>query len=267
MTRLLALLPVSILIGCAPDPCTVVDNADGTWTLTCPDGTSATLANGSDGEDGADGADGTNGSDGEDGISWLIRTDEEPPGSNCPAGGILITSGPDTNANGELDLSEVQATEYVCNGEDGSTTHGHLTFPSATSTLYNGLSTTTLGYGGSGTVYREGSYVQQTFDAVGFEEISHLTYAFVMYDGTIAGCDDDVRDFAITVNGTEVGTYAFTGGARANLAFSDTLEFAPVAGAGTNGQRYTLRIEALDAVCELKGSYNWYAGGQFIVSP
>lgn len=35
--------------------CTVTKNEDGTYTLTCPDGTSATIQNGSDGKDGSDG--------------------------------------------------------------------------------------------------------------------------------------------------------------------------------------------------------------------
>jgi len=35
--------------------CTVTKNEDGTYTLACPDGTSATIQNGSDGKDGSDG--------------------------------------------------------------------------------------------------------------------------------------------------------------------------------------------------------------------
>ncbi len=44
---------------------------------------------------------------------------DEPPGSNCPAGGKKIESGLDTNHNGALDPGEVTATSYVCNGEPG----------------------------------------------------------------------------------------------------------------------------------------------------
>ena len=36
--------------------CTVKDNGDNSYTLSCPDGTSATIRNGVDGKDGADGA-------------------------------------------------------------------------------------------------------------------------------------------------------------------------------------------------------------------
>ena len=197
----------------------------------------------------------------------MIRTDAEPAGVNCVAGGIAVHSGPDDNGNGTLDDPEITATDYVCNGEDGNVGHGHISFPTASSTLYTTSETLPLGYGGSGVIYQEGSYVEQIYEQVGFDEIGALTYAFVMYDGTRAGCEDDERDFSIRINGTEVGTYSFTGGTRANIAFSDTITFPPVAGAGTNQQRYTLRIQALDTVCSGNGSYNWYAGGQFIVSP
>ncbi len=37
----------------------------------------------------------------------------------CSNGGIEVTSGIDANANGVLDTSEVQETQYVCNGQDG----------------------------------------------------------------------------------------------------------------------------------------------------
>ena len=36
--------------------CTIKDNDDNSYTLSCPDGTSATIRNGVDGKDGADGA-------------------------------------------------------------------------------------------------------------------------------------------------------------------------------------------------------------------
>ncbi len=44
----------------------------------------------------------------------------EPAGSNCAYGGIKVETGIDDNGNGVLDTSEVDATEYVCNGADGS---------------------------------------------------------------------------------------------------------------------------------------------------
>ncbi|MDX2012771.1 MAG: sialidase family protein [Myxococcaceae bacterium] len=44
----------------------------------------------------------------------------EAAGANCPAGGTRVASGPDTNANGTLDMAEVTTTQYVCSGAAGS---------------------------------------------------------------------------------------------------------------------------------------------------
>ena len=65
------------------------------------------------GEDGADGAAGG------DGLPSLAVVTNEPPGANCPAGGLLIQTGVDDNANGTLDPDEVDSEVYACNGVDG----------------------------------------------------------------------------------------------------------------------------------------------------
>lgn len=65
---------------------------------------------GNDGADGADGADGTNA---------LVSLANEPAGANCAQGGTRVSSGADLNGNGVLDAIEVDATRYVCDGEDG----------------------------------------------------------------------------------------------------------------------------------------------------
>ena len=51
-----------------------------------------------------------------DGLNSLVRTYEEPVGSNCASGGIRIETGVDMNSNGELEASEVDEIKYVCNG-------------------------------------------------------------------------------------------------------------------------------------------------------
>lgn len=64
---------------------------------------------------GADGSDGTNGR------NSLIRVSNEPAGVNCTNGGLKIESGIDDNGNGILNVpGEVDATAYVCDGDDGS---------------------------------------------------------------------------------------------------------------------------------------------------
>ena len=51
---------------------------------------------------------------GEDGVSYLTDLSDEAAGSNCPTGGVKITTGPDDNGNGSLDADEVAQTKYVC---------------------------------------------------------------------------------------------------------------------------------------------------------
>ena len=47
--------------GADAEPCTAVDNGDGTYTITCPDGTSVTLSDGSQGPQGEQGEQGAAG--------------------------------------------------------------------------------------------------------------------------------------------------------------------------------------------------------------
>lgn len=46
----------------------------------------------------------------------LMDTTAEPPGENCPEGGILLSFGPDENRDGLLAPDEVTQREYICNG-------------------------------------------------------------------------------------------------------------------------------------------------------
>jgi hypothetical protein len=98
--------------------CTVVDNADGTATISCPDGTKAIVHGGQNGAAGDAGANGE---------SELVRLVPEPPGKNCTYGGTAIETGIDTNGDGVLEDSEVTSTSYVCAGAGstvGSTIEG-----------------------------------------------------------------------------------------------------------------------------------------------
>jgi hypothetical protein len=62
---------------------------------------------------------GTAGLNGTDGLNALIVTTLEPQGTNCVDGGQKIKSGLDGNRNNTLDLTEVVATQYICNGISG----------------------------------------------------------------------------------------------------------------------------------------------------
>ena len=43
-----------------------------------------------------------------------------PPGNACPTGGIQVDSGIDENGNGLLDSNEIDNSEIICNGENGT---------------------------------------------------------------------------------------------------------------------------------------------------
>jgi uncharacterized protein (TIGR02145 family) len=103
--------------------CSALDNGDGTYTVSCTDGTSVTLrdgvdgVNGTDGVDGANGSDGVNGADGIDGINGADGVD----GSSCSAvdngdGSYTISCTDGTNVT----LSDGQDGTDGVNGADGS---------------------------------------------------------------------------------------------------------------------------------------------------
>ncbi|WP_197477257.1 hypothetical protein, partial [Alcanivorax sp. HI0044] len=65
-----------------------------------------------------------NGENGDSAISSLVRVEQEAAGANCSAGGYVLHTGMDANANAYLDSSEISESHYVCNGEDGAGSGG-----------------------------------------------------------------------------------------------------------------------------------------------
>lgn len=89
--------------------------SEGTEGASGPTGdTGLTGATGAMGEIGATGA---TGETGPAGAATLVNTTAEPKGSHCPVGGIRVDTGIDTNDNGVLDSTEINAkqTKYICN--------------------------------------------------------------------------------------------------------------------------------------------------------
>lgn len=67
------------------------------------------------------GADGTDGTDGSSGNNSLITvTSFTGSQGGCTNGGLVIRTGVDDNGNGVLNSGEIDATSYVCNGDDGT---------------------------------------------------------------------------------------------------------------------------------------------------
>ncbi len=86
------------------------DGASGAAGLKGKDG-----APGVDGVIGKDGSNGTNGAAGGKGLSSLLLADAEPAGLHCSAGGVRISTGLDSNADGVLGSVEITSTHYMCN--------------------------------------------------------------------------------------------------------------------------------------------------------
>jgi hypothetical protein len=82
----------------------------------------ATGEMGPPGPPGETGAQGQMGAPGSQGPAALMVTVTEPPGANCPHGGVVLQAAVDRNGNGMVDEGEVDAasTKYLCNGADGA---------------------------------------------------------------------------------------------------------------------------------------------------
>ncbi len=55
---------------------------------------------------------------GNNGVNSLLEIFPEPEGEHCISGGYKVVTGTDINNNDTLDNSEIQNTDYICNGYD-----------------------------------------------------------------------------------------------------------------------------------------------------
>lgn len=130
------------LSGCAGDSCTVINNADGTATIRCEDGTSATIANGMDGAAGMDGMDGMNGMDGMDGTSCTVTDNGDGTKTiSCDDGTMVIVSDGTDGVDGVAGMDGMDGMDgadapvtvlwAVVNGADGTIARSFATTSSA----------------------------------------------------------------------------------------------------------------------------------------
>lgn len=99
--------------GADGDDCSVVDNENGTYTVTC--GTAEVVIK--DGDKGETGETGDAGADGHN--SMIVIETIDPGDEDCPSGGQLVTVGIDVDNSGTLDEGEGAVTQKICNGIDG----------------------------------------------------------------------------------------------------------------------------------------------------
>jgi hypothetical protein len=145
-----------------------------------------------------------------------------------------------------------------------------LDFPSKGSRLYDTSSAGPLGVGGTGKIFITGSFVGEEFEGTTVPTVASVDYSFEMDDQTnSASCTPGDLHFGIYVNEVRIGGYAYTGGKTVGrFPVSDHIDLkTPVLGEGKSGDMYTIRYEAEDTVCSGGGSYNWFAGGSFVLNP
>ena len=114
--------------GTAADGVLHADEIDATsYVCNGIDGTNgADGTDGIDGQNGSDGADGTDGQDGTNAFQALIVPQTIAAGLTCPSGGVQLDIGLDDGAgagtpgDGILDEDEIDSTQVLCNGVDGT---------------------------------------------------------------------------------------------------------------------------------------------------
>ena len=85
-------------------------------------GITVDVCNGSQGPEGPQGPAGAAGANGTDALNALVSSSPETSGNNCANDGTRIDVGVDDNADGVLDATEIDQTQYVCNGGSSNNT-------------------------------------------------------------------------------------------------------------------------------------------------
>ena len=107
--------------------CNGGDGADGDsayqiWLNNGNTGSEQDFLDSLEGSSGTNGTNGTDGQDGSNGLNAIASMTPESAGSNCANGGTRIDVGVDDNSNGVLEASEIDQTQYVCDGGSSNNT-------------------------------------------------------------------------------------------------------------------------------------------------
>jgi len=142
-------------------------------------------------------------------------------------------------------------------------------FPTSSATVCNASGyCRSLGGGGGGSYYRAGDYLQETLVGTGVSSITGLDLSFDMDDHTTTYCTVGLLEWDVSVNGTVVGTYSYTGGSQlGRISFNESYSFATIVGSGPNRDNYTIRLQATTTVCPGASSWNWFPGGTATLNP
>ena len=213
----------------------VCNGANGATGSTGPQGPIGnTGAAGVAGPQGVQGATGTAGTNGTNGKNTLAKTTTELAGANCTTGGVKLEYGIDANANGLLDVAEINATltKYVCNGEQGAA--GPSGSQNAWSLTGNSGTNSTTNYIG-------------TTDAQNLIIKTNNTERVSVTSTGNVGVGTAVPTTKLQVNGAATNSLAFDAGsgttidfAKSNLAYTTAIASAYVLSNIKNGGAYSL---------------------------
>jgi len=156
----------------------------------------------------------------------------------------------------DSDGDGVPDADDPCDSVDAAT----LEFPSSISTT---SAATTLGAGGGGAMYTEGSFINQDFPSTGTSIVTGLDMSFAMSNLT-TGCALDAPEiyrFNVLLNGVLVGDYLMDAGSGDPTTFELSYSFPPLYGTGADVDDYSIEIVAQSTVCSGGSSWNYYPGG------
>lgn len=152
--------------------------------------------------------------DGDDVQDSLVSVESVPPGLDCAAGGVAVSYGTDDSPqNGILESGEIEATEYVCNGESKSlvitqTEPAGANCPDGGVKIQSGLDTNGNDTLQPGEV-NDTSYVCNSADTVGLSSLVELSAELpggnCTYGGTRVDSGIDQNDNG-SLDLTEVAT-------------------------------------------------------------
>ncbi len=214
---------------------------------------------------GEDGEPGAAGEPGQAGVGVALRLDVEAPGLNCAGGGTAVRAGPDANANGLLEVTEITTTAFVCNGTDGegvvarldAVAAGNANCPNGGAALHAGpdqnangvldnleIQTTTYvchiqnfnvgaGLTASGsTISADQATIESWARGVCYDTAAEVTAQLASYDANAADDLTTSTSFAGAVTGT-YGALALASGVVTNQSVASNAAIDPTKIAGT----------------------------------
>ncbi|MEM6925495.1 MAG: right-handed parallel beta-helix repeat-containing protein, partial [Myxococcota bacterium] len=161
----------------------------------------------------------------------LVRTVAEPPGANCPTGGVALQAGFDSNLDGTLDPGEVTSTDYICGSDEASPPIVSTTPEAPGPNCPAGGQRVVFGYDADGT---------------GMIEANEVIASFVLCNGGTGTDGLDGREPLVEVSDEPSGSSCANGGLRIDVGTDD----GSGNGVARNGTLEPGEITATAYVCD-----------------